>query len=87
MNVSDNAPIFMTGIGNPNTTADSLDVHVANKILASRYIVNPADNLLQKKLRTVSVMTTGVMGPAEISTPEIIKCISHGIKSAFVILI
>ena len=87
MNIPDNASVLVVGIGNRNVLADSLGVRVADKVWATRQLVDEAYNKYGRNLRPVSVISPGVMGVTGISTAEIIKSISGEIKPSLVILI
>jgi spore protease len=87
MGISDNDSVLVVGIGNRNVTVDSLGVRVADKVLATRHVAHEVESASGKAIRTVSVISPGVMGVTGISTAEIIKSICDVIKPSMVILI
>jgi len=87
MGISDNDSVLVVGVGNRKVISDSLGVHVAEKVHATRHIADHAIEKFGVKLRPVSVITPGVMGVTGISTAEIIRSICGEVKPDLVILI
>ena len=80
--------ILVAGLGNNNITPDALGVRCANGIIATRHITE--ETAVQtgiEHLRSVSVITTGVLGQTGIETVEFIGSIVNKIKPSAVIVI
>jgi len=85
--ISDDASVLVVGIGNRNVIADSLGVRTADKVVATRHAVSEVKNYQGEPIRSISVISPGVMGVTGISTAEIIKSICGVINPSLVILI
>jgi spore protease len=72
--------IFVIGLGNNDITPDSLGPKTVGKILATRH-------LNEKSLRSVSILSTGVLAQTGIETAEIAEAICKKINPAAVIVI
>lgn len=86
-NISDDDSILVVGIGNRNILADSLGVRVTDKVIPTRHTVEEINNQFGTSIRTVSVISPGVMGTTGMSTAEIVKSICSEMKPSLVILI
>ncbi|MCL2386632.1 MAG: GPR endopeptidase [Defluviitaleaceae bacterium] len=87
INISDEDSVLIVGIGNRNIISDSLGVRVADKVMATRHVAHQVEASNGKPIRTVSVISPGVMGVTGISTAEIIKSICNVINPSLVILV
>jgi spore protease len=87
MNLSDEDSVLVVGIGNRSVIADSLGVCVADKVLATRHVASEVICASGKPIRSVSVISPGVMGVTGINTAEIIKSICGVIEPSLVIMI
>ena len=87
MGISDDASVLVVGIGNRSVIADSLGVRAADKVLATRHVASQVKNSRGEQIRSISVISPGVMGVTGISTAEIIKSICDVINPSLVILI
>lgn len=66
--------VLVTGIGNHNITPDALGPKAASKVLATRHIAGElADSLGLNKLRSVCVVSPGVLGQTGIEVSELIN--------------
>jgi spore protease len=72
--------IFVIGLGNNDITPDSLGPKTVSKILATRH-------LNEKSLRSVSILSTGVLAQTGIETAEIAEAICKKINPAAVLVI
>ncbi len=81
--------VLVAGVGNNDMTSDALGPKTASQIFATRHI--GAD--LQKNagisanLRSVSAVSTGVLGQTGLESGEFIRCICNEIKPSCVITI
>ncbi|MDX9872645.1 MAG: GPR endopeptidase [Clostridia bacterium] len=65
--------ILVIGLGNWNATPDSLGPRVINLSMATRHLFQYAPEELRQGLRSVAVLSPGVLGITGIETAEIIK--------------
>ncbi len=84
-----NGSCFVAGIGNVNITADALGPETTSHILATRHINNELKRQIgfSDSLRSVSVVSSGVLGQTGIETGEYIKSLADTVKPDFVITI
>ncbi len=83
-----NGSVLVAGLGNSDITPDAIGPKCAENILATRHIPKEAEAELKlPALRTVSVISTGVMGKTGIETGEIIAGICNKISPDCVIVI
>lgn len=83
--INDDMSCLIIGLGNRNSTPDSLGPLVINDIIVTRHIFLLSD--LDPKYRVVSAYTPGVMGESGIETIDIITGIINKIKPDFLIVI
>ena len=80
--------ILVAGIGNVNITADALGPNSADMVLATRHISKElAKEIGLEKLRSVAVISPGVLGQTGIETGEILLSLIKKIKPSAVIAI
>ena len=80
--------ILIAGLGNTDITPDAVGPFTARQILATRHISGQfAENIGLKGLKSVSVITPGVLGQTGIETAELIKGAVEAVKPDAVIAI
>lgn len=80
--------ILIAGLGNTEITPDAVGPLTAKQILATRHISGQfAENIGLKGLKSVSVITPGVLGQTGIETAELIKGAVEAVKPDAVIVI
>ncbi len=83
-----NGPILIAGLGNADITPDALGPKTVEHILATRHIGQELSTALGLGvLRSVSVISPGVLGKTGIETAEIIKGVVGEVNPAAVIVI
>lgn len=78
--------ILVAGLGNMDITPDSLGVIAAENIIATRHLADIDDEFFSR-LRSVSVLISGVIGNTGIETAEIIKSVADSIKPSAIIAV
>lgn len=79
--------ILIIGLGNEDTTADSLGPKVIKDVKITRHILKYNPKLLPNGTREISAIAPGVLGNTGIETQEIVKSVSEKIKPDLVIVI
>lgn len=80
--------ILVAGLGNTDITPDAVGPFTARQILATRHITGRfAESIGLKGLKSVSVISPGVLGQTGIETGELIKCAVGAVKPDAVIVI
>ena len=80
--------ILIAGLGNTEITPDAIGPLTVRQILATRHISGQfAENIGLKGLRSVSVITPGVLGQTGIETTELIKGAIEAVKPDALIVI
>lgn len=79
--------ILVVGLGNWNITPDALGPKVISKVLVTRHLLENLPEEIDKSVRMVSAISTGVMGLTGMETGEIVKGIVENIKPDVVIAI
>lgn len=80
--------VLVVGLGNLNITPDALGPKSANKILATRHITGQiAKETGLDKLRSVAVISPGVLGQTGVETGELVLSIAKKIKPRAIIAI
>ncbi len=80
--------IMVVGLGNSDITPDALGPLAVNRVLATRHIGKTlAENLGLSGLKSVSVITPGVLGKTGIETAEIVMSAAEKIKPTAIIAI
>ena len=78
----------MAGLGNTDITPDAVGPLTVRQILATRHITGQfAESIGLKGLKSVSVISPGVLGQTGIETTELIKCAVDATKPDAVIVI
>lgn len=79
--------IMVVGLGNLSVTPDSLGPRVSKHIFATRHIPLNAPEISYDGLKSVSVVTPGVMGDTGIEPIELIKPLIEAVRPEAVIVI
>lgn len=80
--------ILVAGLGNTDITPDAVGPLTARQILATRHITGQfAESIGLKGLKSVSVISPGVLGQTGIETTELIKCAVDATRPDAVIVI
>lgn len=86
--INDNGPILVVGLGNEDTTADSIGPKVIKDLKITRHLLEyMKNNDEEKNIREVSAIAPGVLGTTGIETQEIIKGVVEKIKVSGIIVI
>lgn len=86
LNIKENDSCFVIGLGNENSTPDSLGTKTVSKILVTgHFFLNKLD--VEKGYRNVCTLNPGVMGQTGIETYDTIKGIIDRIKPKFLIVV
>lgn len=84
----DKENLLIAGLGNTEITPDAVGPLTAKKILATRHISGQfAESIGLKGLKSVSVISPGVLGQTGIETSELIKGAAGAVKPDAVIVI
>ena len=86
LGISDDDTCLVLGLGNKNSTADSLGPLVVDKILVTRHLFELGTNV-KKGIRSVAAISPGVMATTGIETYDVIISIIDKIKPKFLIVI
>ena len=82
------APLLVAGLGNTDITPDAVGPLTAGRLLATRHINGQfAKELGLDGIRSVSVLSPGVLGQTGIEASELIKAAVSAVKPAAVIVI
>lgn len=80
--------IMLVGLGNSDITPDALGPFVMKKILATRHIKKPlSEQLGLSGLKSVSVITPGVLGKTGIEAAELVMYAAEKIKPSAIIAV
>ncbi len=83
-----NETLLIAGLGNTEITPDAVGPLTAKHILATRHISGQfAENIGLKGLKSISVISPGVLGQTGIETTELIKGAVEAVKPSAVIVI
>ena len=85
--VENKKSILIIGLGNEDTTADSLGTKVIKDIKITRHILKYNPELLPNNSKEISAFAPGVLGNTGIETQEIVKSIVKKIQPDLVIVI
>lgn len=85
--IKNKGSILVVGLGNEDTTADSIGPKVVKDLEITRHILKYKPELLPKDTREVCAIVPGVLGTTGIETQEIIKGIVEKIDISVVIVI
>ena len=83
LKLKDNASCLIVGLGNSNSTPDSLGPITINNIIVTKYLTD----LELSDFRPVSAISPGVTGTTGIETSTLIKSVVNSIKPDFIIVI
>ena len=86
LNIKDKDKCLIIGLGNANSTADSLGPKVVDKVLVTRHLFE-LNTLVKEGIRCVSAISPGVMASTGIETLDIIHSLVAKIKPDFIIVI
>ena len=86
LGISDDDTCLVLGLGNKNSTADSLGPLVIDKILVTRHLFELGTNV-KEGIRSVAAISPGVMATTGIETYDVIISIIDKIKPKFLIVI
>ena len=86
LGISDDDTCLVLGLGNKNSTADSLGPLVVDKILVTRHLFELGTNV-KKGIRSVAAISPGVMATTGIETYDVITSLINKIKPKFLIVI
>ncbi len=86
LNIKDMDKCLIIGLGNANSTADSLGPKVVDKVLVTRHLFE-LNTLVKEGIRCVSAISPGVMASTGIETLDIIHSLVAKIKPDFIIVI
>ena len=85
LEINDDASALVIGLGNANSTADSLGPLTIDNILVTKHLFEL--NNVEDGFREVSAISPGVMGQTGIETSDLINSVVHTVKPEFVIVI
>lgn len=85
--IKDAKSILVIGLGNAETTADSIGAKVVNNLKITRHILEYEPNLLPENTISVSALAPGVLGTTGIETEEVVKAVSGIVKPDKIIAI
>lgn len=86
MNLKDSDDCLVIGLGNRDSTADSLGPLVLDKVMVTRHLFL-LDVSVKKGIRCVSAISPGVMANTGIETSDIILCLVNKIQPKFLVVI
>lgn len=87
LNINDNMKCLVIGLGNKNSTPDSLGPKVIDSILVTRYLYEIENIKVDNNYRNVSAFVPGVTGVTGIESSDIILGIVDKIKPDFLIVV
>ena len=85
--IKDAKSLLIIGLGNSETTADSIGPKVVNDLKITRHILKYEPELLPKNTISTSAIAPGVLGTTGIETEEIVKSMVKIVKPDKVIVI
>ena len=86
-NIKENDKCLVVGLGNRNSTPDSLGPKVVSNVLVTRHLFEIPNIDVEKGYRNVSAFTPGVMGSTGIEASDIILGIIKKIKPDFILVV
>ena len=86
LGINDDDTCLVLGLGNKNSTADSLGPLVVDKILVTRHLFELGTNV-KEGIRSVAAISPGVMATTGIETYDVITSLINKIKPKFLIVI
>lgn len=85
--VKPKTPILVVGLGNEDTTADSIGPKTVKDLKITRHILKYKPELLERDAREISAIAPGVLGTTGIETQEILKGVVEKINIGAIIVI
>ena len=85
--IDNDKPALIVGLGNEDTTADSIGPKVVKNLEITRHILKYKPELLEEGTREISALAPGVLGTTGIETQEIIKSVVEKIDVGVIIVI
>ena len=85
--ITPNSSILVVGLGNEDTTADSIGPKVVKNLKLTRHILKYKPELLEEGTREISAISPGVLGTTGIETQEIVKAVVDIIEIGGIIVI
>ena len=85
--IKDAKSLLVIGLGNSETTADSIGPKVVNNLKITRHILKYEPNLMPEDTISVSALAPGVLGTTGIETEEIVKSVVKIVNPDKVIVI
>lgn len=79
--------ILVVGLGNEDTTADSIGPKIIKDLEITRHLIKYKPGLIPKNTREISAISPGVLGNTGIETQEIIKAVAEKVKPSMLIII
>ena len=81
--------VLVAGVGNLDMTSDALGPMTASRIFATRHIDDEVQKIagFSQKLRSVSAVSTGVLGQTGIESGEYIKSLCEAVKPSCIITV
>ena len=87
LNITSDKKCLVIGLGNRNSTPDSLGPKVIDQVLVTRYLYEIENIKVDKDYRNVAAFTPGVTGSTGIESSDIILGIVDKIKPDFLIIV
>lgn len=87
LNIGDNDPCLVIGLGNWNATPDALGPKVVEHMLVTRHLRESSPPEKQGGLRPISALAPGVLGTTGIETGEIVLGVVQRTQPKFVVVI
>lgn len=86
LNIKEDAPVLVIGLGNEKSTPDSLGPKVIENILVTRHLFLIGEPT-SKGIRCTSALNPGVMATTGIETSDLVKAVVTDIKPSLVIVV
>ncbi len=78
---------LVVGLGNRDLTPDSLGPRVTEEVLVSRHILSQMPDMIDERVRSVCVLSPGVMGSTGMETGEVVSAVVQRIQPDLVIVV
>jgi spore protease len=78
---------LVVGLGNRDLTPDSLGPRVTEEVLVSRHILSQMPDLIDERVRSVCVLSPGVMGSTGMETGEVVTAVVQRIRPDLVLVV
>lgn len=86
INIKDDEPVLVVGLGNEKSTPDSLGPKTIEKILVTRHLFLIGEQT-ENGIRCTSALNPGVMAATGIETSDLVKSVVRDIKPSFIIVV